>query len=67
MDNRKINIVILVYISFPREFRRHMHKNLLMGTIYKVIICDFTNKWEWIYTGVEFSFVVIETYKFRVL
>ena len=27
MDNRKINIVILVYISFPREFRRQMHKN----------------------------------------
>ena len=33
-----------------------------MGTIYKVIICDFTNKWEWIYTRVEFSFVVTETY-----
>ena len=32
-----------------------------MGTIYKVIIGDFTNKWEWIYTGVEFSLVVTET------
>lgn len=44
-----------------------------MGTIYKVIICDFTNKWEQIYTGVEFSFVVTETvtnsdyYNFRML
>ena len=27
MSNRKINIVILVYIFFPREFRRQMHKN----------------------------------------
>lgn len=35
--------------------------NLLMCTIYKVIICDFTSKWEWICTGVEFSFAVTET------
>lgn len=27
MDNRKINMVMLVYSSFPREFRRQMDKN----------------------------------------